>query len=347
MSKENETTNNSNEEEMKKAVESRENQSETINPAADPYLENAKQIEEITGKAGLGNVNIMKGKDVNLESQATVNPDMILGWHPIHVEEMPSAGLFYPYDIRITIRAAYVAEIRHWSTLNDRDMYDVEDKLNHIMQNCTKIYAGNRVLSWKDILEEDRIFLILAIRELTFKDGENKLQVEKKCDDCGTKNSIEIKNSNWVYNKLPEDIIKYYNEDKRVLSIQTKSYGIIDMKPPTIGVFQIITKFVQEKQAAGEYYDQAYAQILPYVRQEWRGFNDKDIFNGEIDFKAWDERKYTLYYRLAEKVKVGVQPDISCKCSECGAEVTAQVNFQQSGGIKGLFVVSNIAGELL
>jgi len=343
-----EKENASNEDAMKKAVEAKEGKFNTNidngnDITKDPYLENAKKMEELTGQMGLGNVHSMR----NTIDTDTINSSMVLGWHPVYADEMPSAGLFYPADIKITIRAAYVAEIRHWSTLNDRDMYDVEDKLNHIMQNCCKIMSSGRMLSWKDILEEDRIFLILAIRELTFKDGENKLQVEKNCEDCGTKNILEIKNSNWVYSKLPDDIIKYYDESRRILAIQTKSCGTIEMKPPTIGTFQVITKFIQTKQQAGEFWDQAYTQILPYIRHEWRGFNDKNIFDGEVDFKGWDEKKYMLHYRLAEKVKVGVQPDIKCMCSGCGAEVTAQVNFQQSGGIKGLFVISDIAGELL
>ena len=333
----------SNNDDIKKEVEARENKGKEQFTGKDPYLESAKKIEELTGQKGLGNVNDTKENTRNISP----NPDMILGWHPIHVEEMPSAGLFYPSDISITIRAAQVAEIRHWSTLNERDMFDVEDKLNHIMQNCCKIQSRGRILSWKDILEEDRIFVILAIRELTFKDGENKLQVEKQCVECGHKNVIEIKNKNWTYNKLPADLIKYYDDEKRLLAIQTKSFGVIEMKPPTIGVFQIVTKFIQDKNRAGEYWDQSYTQILPYLQKEWRGFIEKDIFNGEVDFKGWDEKKYMLYYRLAEKVKIGVKPDISCKCSECDAEVIAQVNFQQSGGVKGLFAISDITGELL
>ena len=120
---------------------------------------------------------------------------------------MPSSGRFYHEGMTIHIRAARAAEIRHWSTLNERDMWDVDDKLNHIMQNCTRIQSDKKMLSWKDILEEDRIHVILAIRDLTFKEGENKLQITKQCPSCGTTNTIDIKNANFqpkLYIKNPD-----------------------------------------------------------------------------------------------------------------------------------------------
>jgi len=329
------------EEEMKKSLEEKDG---INNPdkSADPYLENAKKMKELTGKEGLGNVKLGKDDD-------GLNADMVLGFFPLDTKGFPSGGIFYPADTKINIRAARTAEIRHWSTLNDRDLFDIEDKLNHIMKECVKVTAPGKMMTWKDLLEEDRIFVILSIRDLTFKQGENKLQLIKPCNECGCNNTVEISNKNWQFNKLPDDIYKYYDESTNALMIHTKSYGTIKMKPPTIGIMTIISDYVQTKRAKGETWDQAYIQLLPYLREDYRGFKDKDIFEGEVDFKGWDEKKYTLYYRLAEKIKVGVKPDLAVACSECGAEVIAQVDFQQAGGLKKIFVpdISDIAGELL
>ena len=326
---------NLNPDEMKKIIEEQEKQA----PINDPYIAAANEMSESAKTQGLGKVNLGRrdGEDVN--------SDILLGYHTVFTEDMPSGGLFYPSDIEIQIRPAKVAEIRHFSTLQERDLFDVDDKLNNIIQNCTKIRTKTRVMSWKDILEEDRIFLILAIRALTFSKGENKLQVKKNCPDCNTENEIEIANRNLQFNTIPEDLMKYYDEFERVLSIQTKSCGTIKMKPPTIGVMQAVTKYIREKERNGESWDKAHIQILPYIRHEWRSFTDKDIFNSEVDFQGWGDTKYTLHYRLAEQVKVGVKPDVSCSCKACGAEVAAAINFQ--GGIKDLFVVSDISGELL
>jgi hypothetical protein len=328
------------EEEMKRIIEEQERQG-AVN---DPIIENAKRLKESAKKDGLGKVDTKRGKG-GLVDSTELNSDMILGFHTVHSADMPSGGLFYPSDVDIQIRPAKVAEIRHFSTLQERDLFDVDEKLNHIVQSCTKIRTKTRVMSWKDLLEEDRIYIILAIRALTFSKGENKLQVKKNCPDCNTENSIEIANENLQFNSIPEDLMKYYDDYNRVLTIQTKSCGTIYMKPPTIGVMQVVTKYIREKERQGENWDKAHIQVLPYIQHEWRGFTEKEIFQSEVDFQGWDDTKYTLHYRLAEQIKVGVKPDVSCSCKACGAEVTAAINFR--GGIKDLFVVSDISGELL
>lgn len=329
-----------NDDEMKRIVQEQENQ-EQIN---DPYLANAQRLKESAKKDGLGKVDTKKSKGGRIDSE-DASSDLVLGYHNMHISDLPSKGLFYPLDVDLQIRPAKVAEIRHFSTLQERDLFDVDEKLNHILQNCTKMRTKTRVMSWKDILEEDRIFIILAVRALTFSKGENKLQVKKNCPDCNTENVIEIANQNLQFNTIPSDLMKYYDEFNRVLSIQTKSCGTIYMKPPTIGVMQIVTKYIREKERQGENWDKAYVQILPYVQHEWRGFTEREIFQGEVDFQGWDDTKYTLHYRLAEQVKVGVKPDVVCSCKACGSEVAAAINFR--GGIKDLFVVSDISGELL
>jgi len=308
----------------------------------DPYLQNAKDIEAMTGRHGLGNV-----RELHSDGSEGVNSDMILGWFPIYLENMPSSGRFYDDGLKIHIRAARAAEIRHWSTLNERDMFDVDDKLNHIMQQCVRIQGERKLFSWKDILEEDRIFVILAIRELTFKEGENRLQVSKQCPHCGTTNTIDINNTNMQRVPLTHEIEKYYDQEERLYNIATRSYGIIKMKPPTIGVMQVVTKYITKKQQEGGYWDQSYIQLFPYLHTQWRGLKESAIFDGEVDFVGWDEKKYMLMYRLGEKMKVGVQSEIKTDCSGCDEEITAQIDFRD--GIKAIFIptISNIIDELL
>src|ERR1022692_3807828 len=118
-------------EEMKRIIENKEILSQETKPTietpiADPYLESARKMKELTGIEGLGSAGKTRLDD-------GVNADMILGWMPIIIEDMPSAGIFYSPEVKINVRAAKAAEIRQWSTLNDRNMYDVEDKLNHIL----------------------------------------------------------------------------------------------------------------------------------------------------------------------------------------------------------------------
>jgi len=130
----------------------------------DPYLDSTSEIKDKTSKSGLGSIK----KETNTEKTG-----MTLGWHTMNISMLPSAGRFYPEDATLEIKAASVADIRHFSTLDETDLFDVDDKLNHVIKNCSRLVANSRQMTWKDILEEDRIFVLLAIRDLTFSEPEN------------------------------------------------------------------------------------------------------------------------------------------------------------------------------
>ncbi len=306
----------------------------------DPYLKQAENIKKMTGKESLGRVNVKGREDNEFESA-----DMLLGWHNIYTDDLPSGGIFYPAGVKIQLRSAKVNEIRHWSTLNERDLFDIEDKLNYILQNCSRLSVDGRILSWKDIREEDKIFILLKIRDLTFPEPEARLQFKKKCPDCSTEMTIEIKPDNFELNEIPDNISKYYSEDERCFIIQTKSSGVIRMCPPSVGVMKVVADYIDNKRRNDEGWDKAWLQIVAYLQTDWRNFKEKDIFDGEVDFKGWNTTKYNVVYGLAEKMKIGVKPNIKQICPECGAEVTTKVDFP--GGIKSLFMLPDISGELL
>lgn len=268
--------------------------------------------------------------------------DQHLGWHDMQVENLPSEGRFYPIGTSIKIRSARVAEIRHFSTIDEQNIVDIEEKLNAIVKSCTKITVGTRVLSYKDILEEDRIFILLAIRDLTFPETENKLMIEAT-DSNGKSFKVELKNEYLDIERISEQIENYYDEEARAFLIQTKSAGEVRMAPPTIGVMEEITKFMQTRQRERKNWDQSFLQILPYITQDWRGFNSKAIFEKEIEFQGWTEKKYMIIYRLAEQMKIGVKPEL--RVDHEGEEVLVPLNFP--GGIKSLFIISDLSSELL
>ena len=104
-----------------------------------------------------------------------------IGWLKIDVKTLPTQGLFYPDGMEISIRAARGEEIKHWSTMNDQDINQlsrVDDILNYMIEKCCNVknpnYPGN---CWKDLKNVDRFYILLAIKEFTFIDGENELMV--------------------------------------------------------------------------------------------------------------------------------------------------------------------------
>ena len=300
-------------------------------------VETVDPIEEKINKEGLGSVNMER-----YATQKADKSDFVLGYHSVDMETLFSRGRFYPQDTKISIRSAKVAEIRHFSTMNENSLLDIEEKLNGIVKSCMRIESPNKKLSYKDLLEEDRIAILLQIRDLTFPEAENKLMLKAE-NSYGTTKDVELATRNFVTSEIPEEIEKYYDAVARCFRIQTKSSGEILMKPPCIGVMEEVTKYIKEQNDNKKRWDQAFVQILPYIQLDWRGFNQTEIFNQEVAFQGWNEKKYMVTYRLAEKMKIGAEPEMLVDVD--GEDVSVPLQFP--GGIKSLFIISDLAGELL
>jgi len=268
-----------------------------------------------------------------------------MGYIDIVTENLPSKGKFYPYGTVISIRSASVQEVRDFSTVEETNLFDVDDKLNNILAFCVKVQLGDRKGTYKDILEEDRIFVILSVRELTFSKGENKLMIPVICDQCQHENSYELRTNSLQYYDEEIDLGKYYDDEEKVFNIRTKTAGNFAMRPPSIGVMKEVTSYIKKKEEKREKWDKAFLQVLPYMVQEWRGFNEKSIFDNKVEFQGWSTAKYTVVYRLAEKMKIGVKTEFVQSCEKCQSNIEMPVSFP--GGIKSLFVGSNIEEELI
>jgi len=299
----------------------------------------------------LGTVDTSRGSGVtSIDDPEIQRIQALTGYVKLDLVNFPSAGQFYREDFEIHIRAARVGEIREFSTLDEENILDVDEKLNSLLVNCTKIMYGNQRGSYRDVLEEDRIYLILSIRELTFKDGENKLMMpvgKKNCKTgtCKSQESMELRTSNLQFNDKDDLLEKYYDYENKCFTVATKSHGSLTIAPPTIGVMRSITDWIRKREEENLPWDKSSLAILPYIQREWRGFNDKEIFSAITNFQGWDANKYSIIYRLVEKAKIGVKPEFAFPCDSCGEEVAVPLTFP--GGIKALFIIQDISSELL
>ena len=285
--------NNKNSEELARELEARERQVESND-------NDVRKMEESINRNGLGSINMDKFKP-----DTAIAPDLALGWHEVPSDSLPSGGRFYPTDMVLKIRAAKVAEIRHFSTIDENSILDVDDKLNAIVESCTMVSSKTSRVSYKDICEEDRFILILSIRDLTFPEPENSLKVDFT-SKSGNTQEVEIKREYFDYFRIPEEVERYYDAQARGYVIRTKSYGEIFMRPPSIGVMQEITKYIKERRDKEQNIDQSLIQIAPYVATDWRRLNQKRLFELEVEMNGWSNGKFLLLYKLAEKVKVGI-----------------------------------------
>ena len=329
---------NKKEEAAKKMLEARDQINEPVQENAPVEDVSAVMLDAVESK-GLGKVSM----DNFGQSRPDKTSDEFLGWMVLDQSELPSKGKFYPNGCVIKIRSARAAEIRHFSTMDEENYIDMEEKLNHIVEMCTQITLNDKRLSYKDLLEEDRIVILLAIRDLTFPEPENKLILKGKTESTKKTVDIELSSRYLVATEVPNEIEAYYSSKDRTYVIKTRSAGEVRMRPPSIGVMQEITKYLKDRQEKEVEFDKAFIQVLPYITPDWRQLNLPKIFNLEVDYKAWDQKKFMVIYRLAEKMKIGVETTLEMEFD--GEIAKAPLDFP--GGIKSLFIISDLAGELL
>ena len=249
----------------------------------------------------LGKVDVSRQMDHTSPDDPEIKRlNSLVGYTPLNLNEFPSKGKFYRDDFEIHIRSAKVAEVRAFSTVDENNLKEVDDGLNNLVLSCTRIMYGSQRGSYKDILEEDRIYLILAIRELTFKTGEQTLMMpvgKKSCktSECKSQESVELRTENLQFNNVIDTIEKYYDSVDRCYSVSTKSYGEIKMAPPTIGVMRAITDYIRDREEKNQSWDKSTLAILPYLQREWRGWTEKDIFAKLHPFKVGMLQNIQLY----------------------------------------------------
>ena len=307
----------------------------------------------------LGKVKNPTGRPMNMTREELDNdPEIkrmndLVNFIRLPLENFPSQGRFYSDDFSVHIRAARVGEIREYSMMDETNPNDIIDKMNFMLASCTKVSFGNMPGSYKDILDHDRFYLIKRIQELTFKNGETAINIpvpDGACKTPGCRPQAEVKlTSDMIERAEPdEQLEQYYDEANKCYSIRTKHYGIIQMAPPTIGVTTIVRDWAVNRAQNQKHWDQSLVQMIPFFRRDWRQFRDKDVFDMATEFEQWDISKYTLIYRLIEKMNtsVGMSPNIHVRCESCGGDIEIPVMFQSVsddgrevvGGFKSLFV---------
>lgn len=316
------------------------------------FQESQKEIEpSITKSTDLGRVNLNKGIDIN-EDPNIKRINESIGYLNVPLEDLPSGGRYYPDNTKISIRAARVSEIREFSTIDEKDPKDVMDKMTYIVSQCVKIYYGNVPGSYKDIITADRIVLILKIRELTFVDGASNIKIPVPSGACQTvgchpQETIDFNTASLTFVKPDPMLEKYYDSVNKCYNIQTKDFGVITLYPPTIGVSSAISDWVIKQQRENKKIETSLAEILQFVIKDWKGLSDKMIFSKITEMSGWSPKKFTLVYRLVEKINVGIEFDVTTTCASCGGEIKVPITFPD--GYKSLFVptISDIGDELL
>jgi hypothetical protein len=275
-----------------------------------------------------------------------------IGWKNLPMSILPSGGLFYPDGTRIAIRSADVKEIRHFSTIDEDDRLDLEEKLGYILDKCMRMdFPGPGVVSYQDLKSEDRFFVIMAIRDLTFTKGENSIFLipDNPCEnnECPIRDGFELRTGVLSMYKIDDRIMHHYDSERRCFSFYVpKLDKNVQMFVPSIGVSKIISDIVISLVKKGTDLDEAFIQISPFLFEDWKSLNESLFLSRLKESDSWTKEEFSLLFQLSEKIKIGTKSKANVSCPKCGGrEVTANITFPE--GFRSLFVISDILRELL
>ena len=345
------------EDDAKRILSSKDQINETqINPI-EPESISVQSDENLSKHEQLVNSRINRtgpGLGTLKSNESQLHSANDLFWKNLPVENLPSAGLFYPKGLEITFRSAEVTEIRHWSTMDENDMIGMDLQMNFIMEKCVRVKGPNGSwMSWEDIIEIDRFYILFCIHEITFPNGENKLMIKFKCPpnckgDGSYRESVQLTSSMLNLLIIPDDLMQYYSPEERCfVKVSEKLNETIRFYLPSIGVARKIKGIVKNAQDEGSFIDQAFIRVAPYMVKDWRGLDEKKLDAMRMDTFKWNKNKTLFISGIASKIEHAVNLTVKKECPTCQMELEAPIFFRGGFGIKSLFAISDRLEELI
>ena len=210
--------------------------------------------------------------------------------------------------------------------------------LNYILERCSSIKSPQKQLSWRDIKEVDRFYILLAIRERTFVKGENVLQVK-----VSETRKMDVVKDMIDYITFDDQLMQRYNPERRCITLRFKTGKEIDIHLPSVGVTNWIKNYITRKQQMGQPFDQDFLNFAPFVIPDWRGLADNTYEKFVYESQNWSTSEISVLTKVREIFADTINPVIKYT-DEQGGERTIPLNFQ--GGIKSIFLISDPFSEL-
>jgi hypothetical protein len=251
------------------------------------------------------------------------------------VKELP-CGEFYPTGTIIMVRPAQVREIQAYSMVDDNNFHDIVEKMNDMLQACIRVkYSDGKVASYLDIKDQDRLYLIFLIRELTFQQG-NLLTVTKRCS-CGTDVQIELKRENFIFHEVDETLDKYFSTSTRNYHFSIVNGHEFELTPPNIGLQKAFTDYILKENAEKRVPNLSFLKIIPFMLPGRVSITYDGIKAKLREFEQIDDISFQFLNAAVGKRTFGIE-ELKKKCS-CGEEVRTEMQFPN--GASGIFVIPN------
>lgn len=155
----------------------------------------------------------------------------------IDIKNLPSQGLFYKDDFKITIKKVDKKEILEYESGYDReDLSIVLGKLKRIVENNIILSEGYVFSHIKSI---DVIFIFLEIVRLT---KNRPVQLEYFNEDIGMIDKVNFDEKTFNYCILEEEIMNDWSPSERCFNINGYKFSL-----PSIGIENSLTNFLIRK----------------------------------------------------------------------------------------------------
>ena len=289
------------------------------------YLKRHLQDLDQGQKEASGEIPFVENPQVNRTSD--------LQYFNMDIRELP-CGQFYPTGTLFMVRPAQVREIQSYAMVDDNNFYDIVEKMNDMLQACVRIkFPDGKIGSYLEIKDQDRLFLIFLIRELTFQQG-NALAVTVKCG-CGQELKVELVRNNFHFHEMDEKLEKYFNLATRTFQFKTVNGKFFELCPPNIGLQKAFTDYIVRENQEKRTPNLAFLKIIPFLMPGRSSITIDGVKSKVKEFEEMDDISLQFLNAAVGKMTIGIS-ELKTNC-ECGEEVRTDMQFPN--GASGIFVV--------
>lgn len=271
-------------------------------------------------------------KNHNVEEQNINIYGDTLNYVTVDLSVLP-AGIFYKPGTIIMIKAASVSEVQAYSAVDDNNFLDVTEKMNDMLSRCVKIKYNDGVMgTYKDLKDNDRLFLIFMIRELTFQKNSN-LAKDVTCKSCKNEFKIQFRSTpgpdspkTFVNYEMDKDLEPFFNKIDRTFDFEING-RMWKLAPPSIGLQEIFFKNIRDKVQSEKTPNVSFLKIIPFTLWNRRSITDEGILAKEKEFKnEIDMDTFLFLDEVVSKMLYGIK-ELKQNCPSCGEEVHTDMTF--------------------
>ena len=274
--------------------------------------------------------------DATFEAETVTESTRVneLQYFNFDVKDLP-CGRFYPVGTLFMVRPAQVKEIQAYSMVDDNNFYDIVEKMNGMLQSCVRLkYTDGKIGSFLEVRDQDRLFLLFLIRELTFQQG-NSLTVKANCEACSTENIIELKRQHFSFYDIDEKLVKFYNPGTSSYKFRLKNGKEFEVTPPNIGLQKAFTDYIVKENNEKRQPNLAFLKIIPFMLSGRTTISYEGIKSKLKEFEEMDDISFQFLNSAINKMTFGIK-ELKKTC-ECGEEVHTEMQFPN--GASGVFVI--------